>query len=279
LLVVLVAEFVISRAFENEVGDGSIDTRPIESREPRHVHGLEIDPSDGDLLLAAHTGLFRASADAETVTRLSDEVRDLIAVTALGANRLLASGHGPEAAGRPNELGLLGSSDGGRSWDVLSPPGGLDLHALRSRGRIVYGFDAATDQLVESSDGGRTWVELRLPGPLIDFAIHPQRDAELVVATALGLFRSVNAGRSWHRIAGVRGLLAWPSQSKLLAVARSGRVLVSYDAGNAWQQVGLVPPRARAFVALGKRLYVAYDDGRIGVSHDGGASWRIRALA
>jgi len=132
---------------------------------------------------------------------------------------------------------------------------------------------------VESSDGGRRWVELRLPGPFIDFAVHPRHDEELVVSTTLGLFQSFNAGRSWQRVAGVRGLLGWPSRSKLLAITPDGRVLVSANVGQSWRQRGLVDPRPRGFAAPGERLYVAYDDGRIGISHDGGASWRIRALA
>lgn len=275
----LVGELVIGRAIEDEVAKERVDARPLEPREPGHVHGLEVNPSDGGLLLAAHTGLFRVSVDAETIKPLSDEVRDLIAVTAIEANALLGSGHAARSTGVPEELGLLGSSDGGRSWEVLSPPGGLDLHALRSRNGIVYGFDAATNQLVESSDGGGSWVELRLPGPLIDFAVHPHRDLELVVSTSRGLFRSVNAGRSWRRVAGVKGLLSWPSPSKLFVVSPGGRVRVSSDVGKSWQQRGFVDPQARGFVAFGDRLYVAYSDGRIGFSRDGGASWRIRSLA
>jgi hypothetical protein len=139
LLVILVGELVVGRAIEDELAKERMDSRPAQPREPGHVHGLETNPPDGALLLAAHTGLFRVSVNAETITPLSDEVRDLTALTAIGAGRLLASGHAASSTGVPDELGLLESSDGGHSWEVLSPPGGLDLHALRSRNGIVYG--------------------------------------------------------------------------------------------------------------------------------------------
>lgn len=41
---------------------------------PIHVHGLGINPKDGALFVATHTGLFRAAKNEKTAKRVADRL-------------------------------------------------------------------------------------------------------------------------------------------------------------------------------------------------------------
>jgi hypothetical protein len=56
-----------------------------------HVHGLGINPRDGRLYAATHTGLF-VIADG-TATRVSDRLQDTMGFTVVGSDQFLGSGH------------------------------------------------------------------------------------------------------------------------------------------------------------------------------------------
>ena len=49
----------------------SFDDSTLAEAEPVHVHALGLDPGDGSLFIATHTGLFRLSHDQETPERVS----------------------------------------------------------------------------------------------------------------------------------------------------------------------------------------------------------------
>ena len=89
-----------------------------------HVHGLGVNPRDGALFAATHTGLF-AIGDG-TASRVSDRLQDTMGFTVVGPDHFLGSGH-PDFRDRqlydPDRrplLGLVESRDAGRSWRPLS---------------------------------------------------------------------------------------------------------------------------------------------------------------
>jgi hypothetical protein len=69
--------------------------RRAEGRDPGpiHVHGLGINPKDGALFVATHTGLFRAGEGEPKATRVADRFQDTMGFTVVGPNRFLGSGH------------------------------------------------------------------------------------------------------------------------------------------------------------------------------------------
>lgn len=78
-----------------------------------HVHGLGVNPADGALYAATHTGLFRLDDDGR-VERIADRHQDTMGFTIAGPDRFLASGH-PDMRdenlrvdGKPPLLGLAG---------------------------------------------------------------------------------------------------------------------------------------------------------------------------
>jgi hypothetical protein len=194
------------------------------------VHGLGINPADGSLFVATHTGLFRVAKDARKAVRTADRYQDTMGFSIVGPNRFLGSGH-PDARERelPPLLGLIESSDAGKTWTPISLLGDADFHVLRSAGAHVYGYDASHDRLLASANAGHTWKELDKPGRIVDLAPDPSNPRQLVTTAVggvdQGMFASQNGGASWKRLNDAVGLMAWPVANRLYFVDEQGDVL------------------------------------------------------
>ncbi len=249
---------------------------------PVHVHGLGIDPADGALFIATHTGLYRVEEGERRAKRVGDRLQDTMGFTVVGSNHFFGSGHPDLREARektlPSHLGLLESTDAGESWRPISLLGEADFHVLRFTGERVYGYDASNDRLLVSADRGRTWIELDRPAPLIDLVIEPSDGDRLIGTTEEGVFESRDGGGSWRRVNGAVGLLAWPERDRLYVVTGGGDVFASGDGGRRLWRVGTIGGEPAALLAqTADELYVALHDGTIKRSTDGGASWTVRS--
>ncbi|MBM2822566.1 MAG: hypothetical protein HW413_1312 [Thermoleophilia bacterium] len=249
---------------------------------PVHVHGLGIDPADKALFIATHTGLFRVGERDSSAVRVGDSYQDTMGFTVVGENRFLGSGHPDLRTDLPPLLGLLESTNAGRSWEPISLLGEADFHVLRSVGERVYGYDASNDRLLVSADAGRTWAEAERPAPLVDLAPDPRDPRHLVAAGASnlsqGLYESRDDGRSWEHIGDSVGLLAWPVRDQLFLVDGDGSVSVSTNAGRSFERRGSIGGQPAAFLGQdADELFVALHDGTIKRSTDGGAKWTVRS--
>lgn len=250
---------------------------------PIHVHGLGINPADGALFIATHTGLFRVAEDSRKAVRIADRHQDTMGFSIVGPNRFLGSGH-PDAREQelPPLLGLIESTDAGKTWQPVSLLGEADFHVLRATGKRVYGYDASNDRLLASLDAGRNWREIDKPAPIVDLAPDPS-DPRRLVATGVGgldqgTYASQDGGESWKRLGGSVGLLAWPTAEQLYLVDDTGNASVSADGGRTWAARGEVGGQPAALLAVGEdELYVALHDGTIMRSTDGGATWIVRS--
>jgi hypothetical protein len=249
---------------------------------PVHVHGLGVNPADGSLFIATHTGMFRSPEGEVDAERVTDRYQDTMGFTVAGKNRFLGSGHPDPNEARekriPPLLGLIESRDAGRTWRSVSLLGKADFHILRSEGGIVYGYDATNGRLLLSQDAGRTWLRRVAPAPLIDLAMDPEDDAHLIASAAGLLFESFDAGGEWRVRGTQQGLLAWPRRAEVFLVLGSGEVLSSGDSGNRWVRRGAIGGAPAALSAEGANdLYVALHDGTVKRSVDGGRSWAVRS--
>lgn len=282
----LAAALLISGCGGSSGGGGSRAPKAggptIEDPGPIHVHGLGVNPQDGALFVATHTGLFRASKDERKARRIADRYQDTMGFTVVGRDRFLGSGHPDGREGLPPFLGLIESRDAGRTWKPISLQGKRDFHVLEAAGKRVYGFgsDFNTRQagLLVSDDDGHDWDDRKAPEGLISLAIHPHDRDRIAVSGERRLYLSSDAGRGWRRLDGAAALLAWPAADRLFAVALDGTVARSADAGRSWRRIGDVGGQPAAFEAEGAdELYVALHNGTIKRSSDGGASWSVRS--
>jgi hypothetical protein len=243
-----------------------------------HVHGLGVNPKDGTLYIATHTGLFRAPQRNGTATRVGDSQQDVMGFSVVGPDRFLGSGHPGPGQDAPPNLGLIRSVDAGRSWEPVSLLGEADFHVLRSEGNMVYGFNGLSGALMVSRNGGGDWDEHPPPGAMLDLAIHPDEPTRVVAATERGLSNSSDSGRDWRPLADGRiGYLARPEAERLYLIDGAGRVSISGDGGQNWREMGSIDAQPAAFAAGGDELYAALPDGTVKRSSDYGASWTVRA--
>jgi hypothetical protein len=243
-----------------------------------HVHGLGINPADGTLYAATHTGLFTVRDG--TGRRVADRLQDTMGFTVVGPNHFLGSGH-PDFRDQqltlPNRrplLGLVESRDAGRSWQPLSLLGEANFHALQTAHGHVYGYDATGGRFMVTSDR-RHW-QVRSKLELTSFAVSPS-DPELVLAaTERGLARSRDGGRRWQPIRGPAGvLLDWERPDALWTITHQGQLWHSTDAGTSWKQSGRINGQPEAFLAGKTKLYVAVAQLGIVTSTDQGRSWQV----
>lgn len=71
-----------------------------------------------------------------------------------GPGGFLGSGHPDLREPLPGRLGLIRSTDAGRSWLPVSLLGQAVLHALQAAHGQVYGYDATSSTVLVSVDGG-----------------------------------------------------------------------------------------------------------------------------
>ena len=215
-----------------------------------HVHGLRINPKDGILYAATHTGLFRIP-DEGRAERIGDRWQDTMGFTVVGPDRFLGSGHPDardyQAKRLPSLFGRIESRDAGATWQPLSLQGQADFHALRAVHGRIYGFDSTSGTFMVSADG-KGW-ETRPKLPTVDFAVSPN-DPDLIVATIQGgLQHSRDGGRTWEASGPAFVFLAWPDPAALWGVTAAGALFLSADTGGSWRQVGVIPGKPNALLA------------------------------
>ena len=250
-----------------------------------HVHGLGINPADGTLYVATHTGTFRVPDDGP-VQRVGRSAQDTMGFTVVGPDHFLGSGH-PDAAGfrqgKPARLGLIESRDAGASWTSRSLSGEADFHALAASRGTTYGWEAGTNRLLASTDG-LSW-ETRSTLQLSALAVDPARPERLVAAGADATLVSSDGGRTWQPIIDAPQLaaLSWTPAGTLWGVDATGGAHSSTDGGTTWEAAGRVEGRPVALAATDDRLAVAVSgqDDRTAIyeSRDQGRTWQLRYRA
>ncbi|WP_165944247.1 F510_1955 family glycosylhydrolase [Micromonospora sp. KC213] len=236
-----------------------------------HVHGLGVNPADGQLYVATHHGVFRLSG-GEAI-RVGDGRQDTMGFTVTGPDEFLASGHPAPDDDGPAHLGLIHSSDAGRSWRSLSLAGQADFHVLRSSGGVVYGLDSTSGALLASSDRVSWQTRSRLDA--YDLAVDPYRSDTLLATTDEGMRRSIDGGRTWTPAEGPPAVLLHWSPRELVGVMADGTLVRSVDAAATWSSAaGRAPGAPTAFTVHENVIYLATQDGRVLRSVDAGVTWQ-----
>ena len=257
---------------------GAADSPVVVDGGAGHIHGVGVDPQDGALVVATHSGMFRAAPGDARPRRIGDRRQDTMGFTIIGPRRYLGSGHPDLRDELPPLLGLIRSDDAGRSWTPVSLLGEVDFHVLRARGRRIYGVDAQTGVLFVSGDGGRRWERRTPPSAVLDLAIDPRDEDRIIVAAEDGIHVSPDGGRGWRPLdRELTGLLAWGSELVLVG-ARDGAVRVSQDGGRTWKDRGDVGGQPAALAhGAGGELLAATHENVVKTSRDGGRTWKLRA--
>ncbi|MCQ9164191.1 F510_1955 family glycosylhydrolase [Arthrobacter sp. STN4] len=247
-----------------------------------HVHGISVDPVSTKILIATHDGLFDATTN--TQVKVSEATIDLMGFTATGQpNVFYASGHPGPGSSLPNPVGLIRSTDAGKTWQQISRGGQSDFHALTVSGGALVAFDG---QLRTSTDG-TSWTNSE--ATFVPAVLAGSPSSTVVLATTQeGLQRSTDHGKTWKPVPGgpIVQFAAFATSvakapTEAIGVAPDGRVYVSTDTGLRWKATGTITGQIEAVTALegepGKPwIWAATTDG-VQVSTDGGDSFRPAA--
>lgn len=237
-----------------------------------HVHGMNVDPETGRVLLAAHEGLFDITSGAPE--KIGPTI-DLMGFAPAGEDHFYASGHPGPGSDMPNPVGLVHSTDGGTTWKPLSLQGESDFHALTVTRDGIVGFDGQ----VRRTGDLETWETVETDIQPYNLSGTPV--SRVVLATTeQGVHRSGDAGRTWDLPADAPILLltAFADNSTAVGVAPGGTIQVSDDAGQTWEATGgtVKGQPAAVAAAIGEdrqtRIWVATDTG-VEYSPDGGATF------
>ena len=242
-----------------------------------HVHALGVNEADGSIMVASHAGLLRVDPDTQESERVGGHYRDMMGFAVVGPDEFLASGH-PDVPGMvdgdPRQLGVLRSTDAGLSWQELSLVGLADLHELVAVGDSVLAWDSVTSQLMVSDDLG-SWEALSRID-LLDLAVDPEQNFQLVAATPEGVMRSVDGGRSWESLDSPDLVqVAWSSDIGLFGLDADGGL---WSGGPLrWSPAGEVPGEPQVLEAHGSTLLAAVRDSEgvteVYMSEDLGRTW------
>ena len=183
----------------------------------------------------------------------------------------------------------------------LPEPGALAVAVAPDRGRIY----ALGQQLSRSDDGGRSWTNLTLyrSASVVgngqhSLAVSPLDTNQIVLANNYGVWRSLDGGLTWNGLnqyfpnLAVRRILATQSGMSGTRVATEGLGTLELPPGGAtWfpatnaqqaaeevllaQYSKLTGASITATSVGGSTVYAGASDGRIWVSLDGGATFRI----
>jgi hypothetical protein len=235
-----------------------------------HVHGVALNPADGEVYLATHEGLFRMGAVPERV----GPVIDLMGFTVAGPDHFYASGHPGDGVRMPEPIGLVESRDGGRTWTALSRAGESDFHTLAASGAGIVAFDGT----LRASGDGRSWTTLS--PPVQPYALAASPDGTVLLATSpQGLLRSTDSGATLLPVTGAPPLVLveWADAPDLaVGVTPDGHVAISRDAGGTWELRGRLdgaPQALGASGAAGDLRVLAVTEAALVDSGDGGATF------
>jgi hypothetical protein len=264
---------VSSGSAPTAVAGGSTSTASVAPKAPvaiTHIHAVARDPKTGDLLLATHEGLFRHGNGDLLQT---GPVIDLMGFTVAPDGTYYASGHPGAGVDLPQPVGLITSTDSGRTWRVASRGGESDFHALTSGPTSVVGFDGA----LRSTTDGANWTTRTIAAAPRTLAASPQTGA-LLATTETGLLHSTDDGASWKPLAPPEKALlaAWADEQTIVIATTNGQIATSNDTGATWT---LQPKRIGAPQALfahsgtdGQIETILVIDGAVLRTVDGGAT-------
>ena len=246
-----------------------------------HVHGMFVDPVSTQILLATHDGLYDATGKAPV--KIGTETIDLMGFTATADPLVFyASGHPGPGSTLLEPVGLIRSTDAGKTWEPLSRQGQSDFHALSSTDHGLVAFDGK----LRTSADGITWATSTASFAPAGLAGNPA--TSIVLATTQeGLQRSTDSGKTWKAVPGAPLMQfvsfaadtaeAGPAPKQVVGITPDGNVHVSTDAGLTWTPTGKVEGQVQAVTAqadpTGKpAIWVATAKG-VQRSSDGGASF------
>jgi photosystem II stability/assembly factor-like uncharacterized protein len=181
------------------------------------------------LYVRTRTGIFRRDGKSWTP----------VAIPGNPEIRLLEAGGQMWAAGPT----ALFRSEDGRRWARVALPAKTAVSEIVPGKRSV--LIRSGEGLLLTADGGKSWTNVSTPpgGKLFGLALHPADEGVIFGATASGLMKSRDHGKSWGKIeAGLHpgfmySVVADPERQGHWYLSQMGKVFRSDDDGETWDLI------------------------------------------
>ena len=187
--------------------------------------------------------------------------------------------------------GVFRSSDAGRTWDLISPPGSTEIHEVESLAvdpadpRILY---AGTWHLPwKTADGGKSWKNIKQgvieDSDVFSIIVDPAQPGTVFLSACSGIYKSEVAGELFHKVQGIpsdarrtRVLMQDPRDHQIVYAGTTEGLYKTTDGGKTFN--ALTGPEVivnDVFVdpANSSHVLMATDRGGVMASTDAGATF------
>jgi hypothetical protein len=172
------------------------------------VHGLAYSSDGSAILIPSHYGIV-SYVDGKWMNPVGEE-HDFMGFSKVD-NGFYSSGHPAEGSSLKNPLGLVKSTDEGKTVEILTLHGEVDFHVMAAgyENHTVYVWnDRPNSQIGEAGifytkDDGKTWTKgegTGLEAIPINIAVHPSNDSIVAVGTETGLYVSKDFANQFEKV-------------------------------------------------------------------------------
>ncbi|OXS54954.1 hypothetical protein B1A99_24545 [Cohnella sp. CIP 111063] len=257
-----------------------------------HMHGLAFSNYGKEVWIPAHEGIvvYREGKWSNA----PGEQHDYMGFSNT-SNGFYSSGHPASGSDLPNPLGLIKSTDGGKTIETLALSGEVDFHGLTAgyRSHTLYVFNSSPNALMptpgfySSTDEAETWKQSAFKGVTgqpVAFAADPDDAGTVSVATDQGLFQSRDFGNTFEKLTFDLRIAAinYAVSGELLVSSLDGKLMMQSEEG--WTEIVLSNKRPEEIITYmaqnpmdSKVWVVATEQLNLWLSRDQGRSWTALA--
>lgn len=178
----------------------------LQSENIEHVHGIGYPGNRNELMIATHNGpiIFKEGSWYEA----KENKNDYMGFNAV-SDGFYSSGHPGKGSDMPNPLGLVKSTDRGKTLEKLGFQGESDFHylAVGYESHAIYAVNQQKNSKMGTgvyfSEDAKEWESVQLkgtPDQVSGIATHPSDENVLGITSPKGLFVSNDKGSSFDRV-------------------------------------------------------------------------------
>lgn len=171
----------------------------------KHVHGLGFSPDGKQLLIPSHYGL--AVYENKEWKQGEGDRHDYMGFTVVDGG-FYSSGHPADGSDLKDPLGIVKSTDNGKTLDLLGLYGIADFHSLSAgfHTHVIYAYNPQPNAKMDAEglyftlDEAKSWEKSDMQGiegTPFAIAAHPTNPAEIAVGNQNGAYLSNDHGQSF----------------------------------------------------------------------------------
>jgi hypothetical protein len=208
-VVSFVALAIIGIAFVNSKQDKALPSEPkvIDKVSIHHAHGMSYSPDGTKIFFAVHDGL-RVFQNGQWLLPAGPK-HDYMGFSMVD-DGFYSSGHPAPGSDVKNPLGIVKSTDEGKSFEPLALYGEVDFHGLSAgyTSHALYVFNPSPNSQMNqaglhySTDEAETWTKSEsrgLEGQPAAISVHPSDPAVVAVGTDRGIYVSEDHGNQFTK--------------------------------------------------------------------------------